>query len=227
MSRPPSCALPQRRGSAFPGDQAHAIDPERAWRAWRLAAYRCVLQAGVLHRSALLDAVVETDGVRLDRVAGRLRPPAGWLRPGTTDRARDPHAIRHMLGKGWPGWREGEVVVRRSGHPLGRLGLLVADSCLHVVASLDRAFLHTVAGACFVELLDDLPETLKAGAVGRRADALFDHRWFAGRDWTVAAVRQGFCGPTLEIDTGVVPHLMPWADRRLSAAPFVMSRRWP
>lgn len=171
------------------------VDDEDAVRLaiWRAHHVRAVRAASPL----ALDLLRQYD-VDADEVAWSLGPNGDW-RPWIC--GRRPLCATAMAPR-WKGrlppkpraghdrraFLYGGLVLRGWAHPKGGLGLRLSPYGLEVGARLGGgAHLRTLGQ--MVTLTLDAPETLRASAVGRRMDEIFDHPVLAGRRYAI--VRSG------------------------------------
>lgn len=89
----------------------------------------------------------------------------------------------------------------------------VVDHSLEVNARIGPVIFASRFGELRVELVEEVPETLFLGCVGRLIEEVVDHVALRGRGWRVIAVENPELdvGQVLVVAAGSVEYRMPWA----------------
>lgn len=184
-----------------------------------LAAFRAEVGAVVRSASPLLVSLLAGEGLTLDDAAALIRPLSCWpARPrlsGKLGRRRvHPHLLRyHMIGLSNGQLSEpplhGHRIERADG---GYLLVQIADHSLDLNARIGRVWLETRFGELRVEFMDEVPETIFMGCVGRLIEEVVDHEAVRGRGWRIVATEEAslISGQTLIVAMGSVAYRMPW-----------------
>lgn len=184
-----------------------------------LAAFRAEVGAVVRSASPLLISLLAGERLTLDDVAELMRPQACWparprLSGALAGRRVHPHLLRyHMIGLSNGQLSEpplhGHRIERADG---GYLLVQIADHSVDLNALIGRVWLETRFGELRVELMDEVPETLFTGCVGRLIEEIVDHEALRGRGWRIVAIEESspISGQTLIVAMGSVQYRMPW-----------------
>lgn len=186
-----------------------------------LDAFRAEMGATVRSASPLLIPLLAEFEMTLDEAVALFQPQAEWpYRPKLFGPKGARRAGGHMYRHSAAGLRRMHITRpplnccsfdRPDG---GYLLIQVVDHSIEFHAKIGNVILSTRFGELRVEFLDQLPEVVFVGTVGRLVEEVVDHHAWRGRGWRIVEVDDGYpplSGQTLIANTGSIPYRMPWA----------------